>query len=68
MSVRTTSPWPEAWLKPEADSAVVRFVVTDYADDKTPEQVKSMFPACRDLSMQPMSLRSIFINLAKSRR
>jgi hypothetical protein len=43
-------------------------VVTDYADDKTPEQVKSMFPACRDLSMQPMSLRSIFINLAKSRR
>jgi ABC-2 type transport system ATP-binding protein len=60
--------WPDAWLKPETSSAVVRFVVTDYADDKTPEQIRSMFPACRDLSMQPMSLRSIFINLAKSRR
>jgi len=27
-----------------------------------------MFPACRDLSLRPISLRSIFINLAKSRR
>ena len=60
--------WPEAWLKPETSSAVVRFIVTDYADDKTPQQIKAMFPDCRDLFMQPMSLRSIFINLAKSRR
>jgi ABC-2 type transport system ATP-binding protein len=60
--------WPEAWLKPETSSAVIRFVVTDYAEDRTPQQVRSLFPACRDLSVQPMSLRSIFISLAKARR
>jgi ABC-2 type transport system ATP-binding protein len=60
--------WPESWLKPETVGAVVRFVVTDYAEDRTPQQLKSMFPACRDLSLRPISLRSIFINLAKSRR
>ena len=60
--------WPEAWLKPETSSAVIRFVVTDYAENKTAEQISSMFPGCRDLSVQPMSLRSIFISLAKSRR
>jgi ABC-2 type transport system ATP-binding protein len=67
-AAQTPPSWPESWLKPETTSAVVRFVVTDYADDRTPEQIKAMFPNCRDLLMQPMSLRSIFINLAKSRR
>lgn len=67
-SVQMPAPWPEAWLRPATSSAVVRFVVTDYAEDRTPPQVKTMFPACRDLSVQPMSLRSIFVNLAKSRR
>jgi ABC-2 type transport system ATP-binding protein len=62
------SPWPQAWLKPETSSAVVRFVVTDYAEGTTPQQIRTMFPACRDLSIQPMSLRSIFVTLAKSRR
>jgi ABC-2 type transport system ATP-binding protein len=62
------SPWPTAWLKPETSNAVVRFVVTDYAEEKTPQQIRAMFPACRDLSIQPMSLRSIFVTLAKSRR
>lgn len=60
--------WPEAWLKAETSDAVARFVVTDYAEDRTPQRVRSLFPACRDLSMQPMSLRSIFISLAKARR
>ncbi len=65
---QTPTPWPEAWLKPETSSAVVRFVVTDYAEDRTLQQVRAMFPACRDLSVEPMSLRSIFVTLAKSRR
>ena len=65
---RVPTSWPEAWFKPETSSAVVRFVVTDFADDITPEQIKTMFPGCRDLSIQPMSLRSIFVSLAKSRR
>ena len=66
--VQLPSAWPQAWLKPETSSAVVRFVVTDYSEDKALQQVKAMFPSCRDLSVQPMSLRSIFVALAKSRR
>jgi ABC-2 type transport system ATP-binding protein len=66
--VQVPSSWPEAWLKPETSSAVVRFVVTDYTDDETPQEVKTMFPTCRSLSIQPISLRAIFVNLAKARR
>ncbi len=62
------APWPEAWLRAETSDAVVRFVVTDYSEDDTPQQVRSMFPNCRDLSIQAMSLRSIFVNLAKAHR
>ena len=35
--VQVPSSWPGAWLKPETSSAVVRFVVTNYADDETPQ-------------------------------
>ena len=66
--VQVPAAWPDAWLKPETSSAVVRFVATDYSEEKTPQQVRSIFPACRDLSLQPMSLRSIFTSLGKSRR
>ena len=65
---QTPTPWPEAWLKPETSSAVVRFVVTDYTEDRSPQQIKAKFSGCRDLSVEPMSLRSIFVTLAKSRR
>ena len=63
----TRSSATNSW-KPDTTSAVVRFIVTDYVDDTTPQQVRTIFPACRDLSIQPMSLRSIFVNLAKSCR
>src|SRR5215469_12655273 len=46
------SPWPKAWLKPETANSVVRFVVTDYGEDKTAQQVKALFPDCRDLSIE----------------
>ena len=36
--VQVPSPWPEEWLKPQTSSAVVRFVVTDYPEDKTPQR------------------------------
>jgi len=43
-------------------------VVADYAEDSSPQQLKAMFPGCRDLAVRPLTLRSIFINLAKSYR
>jgi ABC-2 type transport system ATP-binding protein len=67
-SAQVPTPWPEAWLKPETSGAVVRFVVSDYAEDRTLAQIDAMFPRSRGLSVEPMSLRSIFVTLAKSRR
>jgi ABC-2 type transport system ATP-binding protein len=62
------APWPEAWLKPETSSAVVRFVVRDYAEHTTLAQIDALFPRSRGLSVEPMSLRSVFVTFAKSRR
>lgn len=67
-SAQVPTAWPKAWLKPETSGAVVRFVVSDYAEDRTTAKIEAMFPRSRGVSFEPMSLRSIFVSLAKSRR
>jgi ABC-2 type transport system ATP-binding protein len=62
------TPWPTAWLNPETSGAVARFVVSDFAEDRTLAEIDAMFPRSRGLSVEPMSLRSVFVTLAKSRR
>ena len=60
--------WPAKWLQPETAGAVIRFIDTRFDADRTPGEIRSMFPTCRDISATGMPLRSIFVTLAKASR
>ncbi len=60
--------WPKTWLKPETSAAVIRFIDTRFDDERTPEDVRRLFPGFHDMAVNGMPLRSIFVTLAKAGR
>jgi len=60
--------WPSTWLHPETSGAVIRFTDTQFDPNRTPAEVRRLFPESRDMSVTGMPLRSIFVTLAKSSR
>lgn len=62
------SPWPESWLAWEAGAAVVRFVDSQYRAGDSEERIRTLFPRSRAFSVQPMTLRQIFVTMARTRR
>ncbi len=65
---RLPAEWPPNWLQPEAAGAVVRFTETRFDPERTEAQARRVFPDLRDFTANPISLRSIFVALAKSNR
>jgi len=60
---------PATWLQLSEASAVVRFIETRFDAARTAEQVRSVFGnGVRDITFTPMSLRSIFLAIARSPR
>jgi ABC-2 type transport system ATP-binding protein len=60
--------WPSTWLHPEAVGPVVRFVGTRFDAERTPAEVRRVFPDCRNIQAEGMPLRSIFVALARASR
>ena len=58
--------WPAHWLRPEAMRAVVRFVETRFDAERTPSEIRRLFEDVRDITVNPMPLRSIFVAIARS--
>jgi ABC-2 type transport system ATP-binding protein len=62
------APWPAAWVNTEQSAAVVRFVDTRFQQDRTMAEIRRLFGEVREVSMNPMPLRAIFVTLAKAGR
>jgi ABC-2 type transport system ATP-binding protein len=60
--------WPAAWLQPETVGPVIRFVESRFHAERTPAEVRRLFPEYRDLEANALPLRAIFVTLAKSGR
>jgi ABC-2 type transport system ATP-binding protein len=58
--------WPSAWLFPEAARNVVRFTDSEFDESASAALVARIFPEATDSSFTPLSLRSIFIALART--
>jgi ABC-2 type transport system ATP-binding protein len=58
--------WPTHWLRPETSPVLVRFVETCFEPERTNTQIRQLFGNVRQVSMNPMSLRDIFITLARA--
>jgi ABC-2 type transport system ATP-binding protein len=60
--------WPETWLNTEQSAALVRFVDTQFEEDRTVAEVQRFFGETRQIAVRAMPLRQIFVTLAKAGR
>jgi len=64
---RVPSNPPSSWLSLEHADSVVRFVHSNF-EAGTPAEIAAAFPSARDIALDPMPLRSIFLSIARSTR
>lgn len=60
--------WPASWLAPQASTAVIRFVDSQFDRERTTQEIRQVFPGAVHVSVNPMRLREIFVALAKAAR
>jgi ABC-2 type transport system ATP-binding protein len=59
---------PPSWLQVSNSSVVVRFIETRFDSERTTVDIRAAFQNVRDVTFTPMSLRSIFLTMAKTPR
>jgi ABC-2 type transport system ATP-binding protein len=57
---------PATWLQPQSAGTVIRFTHTGAANGAAATELAQIFPNARDITLTPMTLRSIFLAIAKS--
>jgi ABC-2 type transport system ATP-binding protein len=57
---------PATWLQPQSAGTVIRFTHTGAANGAAATELAHIFPNARDITLTPMTLRSIFLAIAKS--
>lgn len=58
--------WPDSWMQIEVFENAVRFVESNFEDDSLRGEISRRFGEVRDITLTPMSLRSIFVAIARS--
>ena len=59
---------PDTWMQLNASAAVIRFIESGFDRERTTAQVRSVLGEARNVTFSPMSLRSIFLVMAKAGR
>ena len=59
---------PDSWLLAEKVGQVVRFVECRYQEINSNEIIRGGLPGIKDLTVRPMSLKAIFLTLARTYR
>jgi len=59
---------PDSWIQMDASAAVVRFIESRFDESRTRAEIRRLFPTARDVTFTPMSLRSVFLAMAKKER
>lgn len=57
---------PASWLLPEQSASTLRFVHSQAASEPVDQQIAALLPHATAITADPMSLRSIFLALARS--
>jgi ABC-2 type transport system ATP-binding protein len=60
--------WPPSWMRVEFSGSVLRFIECRFDQERTSAEIRKLFASVRGTTFTPMSLRSIFLALAKGRR
>jgi ABC-2 type transport system ATP-binding protein len=59
---------PGTWMHLSISAAVVRFIESRFELERTNKEIRESFGEARDITFTPMSLRSIFLAMAKAGR
>lgn len=59
---------PAEWLQFEAAGPLIRFVHSGFHGEPSQRELAQAFPKARDIALDPMPLRSIFLAIAKAGR
>jgi ABC-2 type transport system ATP-binding protein len=59
-------PWPSTWMQVDASDSAVRFVESRFDLGQTQRQIRAIFGENCSVADHPMSLRSIFVAIARS--
>ena len=59
---------PDTWMQLDASAAVVHFIESRFDPERTNAQIRSVLGEARNTTFAPMSLRSIFLAMAKAGR
>jgi ABC-2 type transport system ATP-binding protein len=59
---------PATWLQTMASGTAVQFIESRFQPDETEKLIRSTFSEVRDVTFTPMTLRAIFLAMAKSGR
>jgi len=60
--------WPESWMQVDASGAVLRFIESRFDEERTRGEIGQLVGNVRDITFTPMSLRCIFLAMAKAGR
>jgi ABC-2 type transport system ATP-binding protein len=60
--------WPGTWMQVRTAATVLRFIESHFDQERTNAEIRSLFGNVRDVTFTPMSLRSIFLAMAKAGR
>jgi ABC-2 type transport system ATP-binding protein len=59
---------PENWMQVNSSAAVVRFIENRFEPERTRAEIRVVFGEVRDVTFSPMTLREIFLVMAKTGR
>jgi ABC-2 type transport system ATP-binding protein len=66
--VATPAAYPASWLQVESTGPVVRFIASRFDEPRTTGEIHQTFANVREVTFTAMSLRAIFLTMARSRR
>lgn len=58
--------WPANWVRRESAPTLIRFIDTRFDEQRTTAEIRERFGEVRNVAVNPMTLRSIFVALARS--
>jgi ABC-2 type transport system ATP-binding protein len=59
---------PANWMQVNNSAAVVRFIESQFESERTRAEIRGVFGEVRDVTFSPMTLREIFLAMAKAGR
>jgi len=60
--------WPNNWMHVAATEHVLRFIESRFDPERTSSEIQQRFGKVRDVTFRPMSLRAIFVAMARAGR